>query len=86
MNHATALPIVVAGATGDLGHRVVRALAERGAQVIALVRPGTEPARLNGLRNSTTTITPISLDDAQGLSRAIAGSGCVVSGVGGILW
>ncbi|MCK9707706.1 NmrA family NAD(P)-binding protein [Pseudomonas syringae] len=84
MNHATALPIVVAGATGDLGHRVVRALAERGAHVIALVRPGTEPARLNGLRNSTTTITPVSLDDAQGLRRAVAGSGCVVSTLNGL--
>ncbi|WP_268797735.1 NmrA family NAD(P)-binding protein [Pseudomonas huanghezhanensis] len=84
MNHATALPIVVAGATGDLGHRVVRALAERGAHVIALVRPGVEQVRLNGLRNSCTTITPVSLDDAQGLRRAIAGSGCVVSTLNGL--
>lgn len=84
MDHATALPIVVAGATGDLGQRVVRALAERGAHVIALVRPGTERPRLAGLRNSNTTITPVSLDDAQGLGRAIAGSVCVVSTLNGL--
>jgi uncharacterized protein YbjT (DUF2867 family) len=84
VDHASALPIVVAGATGDLGQRVVRALAERGAHVIALVRPGTEQARLSGLRNSGTTITSVSLDDAQALRRAIAGSGCVVSTLNGL--
>jgi uncharacterized protein YbjT (DUF2867 family) len=84
VDHASALPIVVAGATGDLGQRVVRALAERGAHVIALVRPGTEQARLRGLRNSGTTITPVSLDDAQALGRAIAGSGCLVSTLNGL--
>lgn len=84
MDHTTALPIVVAGASGDLGHRVVRALVERGSHVIALVRPGTEPARLAGLRNSSVAITPVSLDDAQGLRRAITGSGCVVSTLNGL--
>ncbi len=84
MDYTTALPIVVAGASGDLGHRVVRALVERGAHVIALVRPDTEPARLAGLRNASIAITPVSLDDAQGLRRAIAGSGCVVSTLNGL--
>lgn len=82
MNHTSALPIVVAGASGDLGQRVVRALVERGAHVIALVRPGTEPIRLMELSNSK--ITPVALDDAQGLRRAIAGSGCVVSTLNGL--
>ncbi|MGE6387556.1 NmrA family NAD(P)-binding protein [Pseudomonas sp. NPDC078416] len=84
MNYTTPLPIVVAGASGDLGHRVVRALVERGAHVIALVRPDTETARLPGLRNASIAITPVSLDDAQGLRRAIAGSGCVVSTLNGL--
>ncbi|MEX6665832.1 NmrA family NAD(P)-binding protein [Pseudomonas sp. W2-17] len=84
MNHTSALPIVVAGASGDLGQRVVRALVKRGAQVIALVRPSTEPARLTGLRSSGVTVTPVSLDDAQGLRGAIAGSGCVVSTLNGL--
>jgi nucleoside-diphosphate-sugar epimerase len=84
VDHTTALPIVVAGASGDLGQRVVRALVKRGAHVIALVRPGTEQARLTGLRSSGVTVTPVSLDDAQGLRRAIAGSGCVVSTLNGL--
>jgi nucleoside-diphosphate-sugar epimerase len=84
VDHPTALPIVVAGATGDLGSRVVQALAARGAHVIALVRPGTEQARLTGLRNNSTTIAPVSLDDAQALRRAIAGSACVVSTLNGL--
>lgn len=84
MNHTSSLPIVVAGASGDLGQRVVRALVERGAHVIALVRPGTEPARLTELSNSRIAITPVSLEDGQGLRRAIAGSGCVVSTLNGL--
>src|ERR1017187_10779734 len=40
MNDGT---IVVAGATGTLGGRIVRALLERGASVKALVRHGTAP-------------------------------------------
>nr|WP_272904024.1 NmrA family NAD(P)-binding protein [Pseudomonas petrae] len=67
-----------------MGHRVARALVERGAHVVALVRPGTEQARLAGLRNSGVAITPVSLDDAQGLRRAVAGSGCVVSTLNGL--
>ncbi len=84
MNNASALPIVVAGATGDLGQRLVRALAQRGAHVIALVRPGTEQAQLRGLRDSGITIMQVSLDDAQSLRRAIAGAGCVVSTLNGL--
>ena len=41
--------IVVAGATGDLGGRIVRELAALGAPVAALVRPGTAPGRLADL-------------------------------------
>lgn len=84
MDHTTALPIVVAGASGDLGQRVIRALVKRGAHVIALVRLGTEQGRLTGLRSSGVTVTPVSLDDAQGLRGAIAGSGCVVSTLNGL--
>jgi uncharacterized protein YbjT (DUF2867 family) len=84
LNHTTDLPIVVAGATGDLGQRVVRALARRGVRIIALVRPGTEPARLEALQGNNTVIVPVSLDDADGLRRAIAGSSCVVSTLNGL--
>ncbi|MCC7208003.1 MAG: hypothetical protein IT323_11900, partial [Anaerolineae bacterium] len=41
--------VLVAGAAGSLGHRVVRALLEGGAQVTALVAPGDEE-RLHTLR------------------------------------
>jgi nucleoside-diphosphate-sugar epimerase len=67
-----------------LGQRVIRALVKRGAHVIALVRLGTEQGRLTGLRSSGVTVTPVSLDDAQGLRGAIAGSGCVVSTLNGL--
>ncbi|WP_160163962.1 NmrA family NAD(P)-binding protein, partial [Xanthomonas phaseoli] len=40
MNTQTSSQIVVAGATGDLGYRIVAALKDQGAAVVALVRQG----------------------------------------------
>ncbi len=43
-----ARPVLVVGATGDLGGRVVGELLSRGHAVRALVRPGTDAGRLEG--------------------------------------
>lgn len=42
--------IVVAGATGNLGGRIVKALRERGAQVVVLTRKQSSPAKVEPLR------------------------------------
>ena len=44
--------ILVAGATGNLGGRIARALLERGASVRALVRYGTARDKLERLQGS----------------------------------
>lgn len=84
MDYVNASPVVVAGATGDLGRRLVQALKERGAHVTALVRPGTAPARLAGLEAPGCTIAAVSLDDTRRLQHALAGAGCVVSALNGL--
>jgi len=48
--------IVVAGATGDLGGRITRALREQGARVTALVRRGAAPAKTERLQALGATI------------------------------
>jgi len=41
--------VLVTGAAGFIGSAVTRALLARGAQVVALVEPGTDDANLDGL-------------------------------------
>ena len=57
--------IVVAGATGNLGTRIVRALARRGARVVALTRAGSLPdrvAQLRALGAEVAVVDPASVD------------------------
>ena len=76
--------IALAGATGDLGSRITKALTARGADVRVLIRPGPaeqELARLAGLG-----VTPVPADpaDAADMARAVAGATCVVSALNGL--
>jgi nucleoside-diphosphate-sugar epimerase len=84
--HSPAEPatIVLAGATGDLGHRIALALLDRGAQVRALVRPGNEKPAVGTLRERGATIVEVDFDDAAALTRACAGAACVVSALSGL--
>jgi len=77
-------PIVVAGATGNLGGRIVSALLDRGAPVTALVRHGTSRNkidRLEGIGASVASVDPNSVTD---MSAACAGGSCVVSALAGL--
>ena len=81
MNDST---IVLAGATGNLGGRIARALRERGASVTALVRPGTAPDKLERLQKLGVTITSVDLNSASQLKEACSGASCVVSALAGL--
>ncbi|HXV17654.1 MAG TPA: NmrA family NAD(P)-binding protein, partial [Gemmatimonadaceae bacterium] len=76
--------IVLAGASGRLGHRIASALVERGATVRAIVRPSTAPEKIENLRKlgAETAVTEYT-DDVQ-LAEACAGADCVVSAVAGL--
>jgi nucleoside-diphosphate-sugar epimerase len=75
---------VVAGASGDLGGRIVRALHDRGAHVRAIVRRGGDPTRLAGLRTLGVEVAEVEYGDAAGLARACARGACVVSALSGL--
>ena len=82
MNAST---IVVAGATGNLGGRIVRAILERRASVTALVRQGTPPERLDRLRElGVRTITSVDWSHAAQVKLACSGAACVVSALQGL--
>ena len=76
--------IALAGAGGDLGGRIAKALALRGVDVRALVRRGlseTERARIEALG-----VTPVPADPANvaDMVHAITGAACVVSALNGV--
>ena len=79
-----AAPIVLAGATGDLGFRIAQNLLGRGAAVRALVRPGNTKPEIAKLRAAGATITEVDFKDAAALTRACAGAACVVSALSGL--
>lgn len=81
---AEPVTIVLAGATGDLGHRIALALLARGAQVRALVRPGRSLARVGELRTQGVSISEVDFSDGAALTRACVGAACVVSALSGL--
>jgi len=69
-------PVLVVGATGFLGSRVVRALRARGKAVRALVRDGTEPG---ALADQGVEIVRGTMLDPQSLDRALKGAAALVT-------
>lgn len=76
--------VVVAGGSGNLGGRMVKALLKRGAQVRTIVRPDTEPAKLNELRAQGAEVVLAELTDRAALQRGMTGAVCVVSALQGL--
>ena len=76
--------IVVAGAAGDLGDRIVRALVARGADVQALLRVGSDPAKVERVQHAGAAAVVVDFADRASLARACGGAGCVVSALSGL--
>lgn len=75
--------IAVAGATGELGKRVVQALLSRGADVRALVRGTSDAEKVETLRAAGAAI--VVLDDAAATTtRSLTGVTCLVSTLAGL--
>lgn len=74
------MPIVVAGATGDLGRRIVAELVGLGAPVRALVRRGAGA----GEAADSAEWVAVDYDNPASLERALVGVGCVVSALSGL--
>jgi nucleoside-diphosphate-sugar epimerase len=76
--------ILVAGATGNLGGRIARALRERGANVRALVRHGAARDKLEHLQELGVEIATVDLRSASEATPACTGVSCVVSALQGL--
>lgn len=84
MSQPDLAPIVLAGAAGDLGGRILRELRSLGAVVLAPVRQGTDRERQEMLQRAGATVVEINHADADALARAMEGAHCVVSALNGL--
>ena len=73
-------PVLVVGGTGMLGGQVVTELLNRGKQVRALVRPGSDASRLESVG---VEIARGDMMDQESLLRAMAGADAVVTTAAG---
>ena len=76
-------PVLVAGATGDLGQRVVRELLRYDTRVRVLTRPGTSAAHRIYDHEPRAEVLEADYIDTAALTAAVSGVEAVVSAVSG---
>lgn len=76
--------VVIVGATGDLGGRIVRELSKLKATVRALVRPGTPESKVRVLEDFGCEVLYVDFADHKNLVQAMRGAGVVLSTVAGL--
>lgn len=76
--------VVIVGATGDLGGRVVRELCKLKAPVKALVRTGTSHAKFKVLKDLGCDVAEVDFSDHNYLVEVMKGATVVLSTVAGL--
>ena len=76
--------IMLAGASGDLGLRIAKALLARGARVRALTRHNSSDAERDKLAAFGVEVAQADAADVDSVARACAGAACVVSALNGL--
>ena len=76
--------ILVAGATGNLGGRIIKALLGKGAEVRAVVRAGTEVKKIKQLEKLGVEVFKVDMLNVEETTKACMGVSCVVSALSGL--
>ncbi|MDX6182870.1 NmrA family NAD(P)-binding protein [Flavobacterium sp. Fl-77] len=76
--------IVVAGATGNLGHRICTELIKAGTHVKAIVRDSSNPLKVDALKKIGVEIIEVTQFKEKELTPICQGASCVVSAVTGL--
>lgn len=76
--------VVLAGATGDLGGRIAKALLARDVKVRCLVRPESMPGGQDPLLKAQAEIVSVNFNDVTAVAAACTGATCVVSALSGL--
>ena len=76
--------IVVAGATGNLGGKIVKALLDKGAEVIAIVRLETSKQKVNTLEQKGVKVFQVNTNNKLEIAKHCSGAHCMVSALAGL--
>ena len=76
--------ILVAGATGNLGERIVKALLQKEVEVRVVVRQSSDIEKVNALEKLGSTVYKIDNWNVAELTAACIGVSCVVSALAGL--
>ena len=76
--------ILVAGATGNLGLRIVKALVNKDAEIIVVVRSNSDIEKIKVLENLGVKIYKVSSWNLEELKTSCVGVSCVVSALAGL--
>jgi len=76
--------ILIAGATGELGGRITRALLNKGVEVRAVVRASSDPQKLQELQALGAKVYKVKEWNITEISNACSGVSCVVSALAGL--
>ena len=76
--------ILIAGATGNLGFRIAKVLAEKGAKVRAIVRGSSDVEKVSELEKLGIEVIVVSNWNLMQLTEACEGITCVVSALAGL--
>ncbi|QYE33061.1 NmrA family NAD(P)-binding protein (plasmid) [Polymorphobacter sp. PAMC 29334] len=77
-------PIVLAGATGDLGKRIAVAMGRRHMAFRVLIRSETPAKARADLQATGADLVVVDYNDAAALRRACEGASCIVSALNGL--
>ena len=76
--------ILVAGVTGNLGERIVKALLKIGAEVRFVVRSNSDINKINMLEKLGAKVFRVKIWNVEEVSTACQGVSCVVSAIAGL--
>lgn len=76
--------IVIAGATGNLGGKIVTALLAKGAEVRAIVRLETDLKKIKHLEEKGVKVFQVDTNNKSEISKHCTGADCLVSALAGL--
>ncbi len=76
--------IVIAGATGNLGGKIVNALLAKGAEVRAIVRLETDINKIKELERKGVKVYQVDTSNKSDISKHLIGAHCFISALAGL--